>query len=833
MHLGLSDIQVKNKIIQFGYNELLISKPKTIFKIALEIIKEPMFLLLISCGLLYIIIGDYREGLILLSATWVIIFITFYQYKKSERAMDALKQLAAPSALVIRNGCEFRISSRELVPDDIMILREGDRITADAVLLETASLMVDESLLTGESLPVIKNVYTKNDENAGMLFAGTLVIKGSGLCKVVQIGMLTRLGRIGSSLQGIIQDETLLQKEMKGLIRNLFIIGIFISVGVIISFYLARGDLIKSILNGLATSMAILPEEFPVILTVFLAIGAWRLSKNNVLTRKPPAIETLGATTTLCVDKTGTITQNLMKIDCVYDGYSEVRKDDIVHPTPTLLQLIIAANFAKHENSIDPMESAIGQLYNELHITSPPLLKLIKTYPLTSALAAMTQVYEDYSSKKYLIYSKGAPESIFDICHLGIVEKNKYILILNSMAERGLRVIAVAKAEMLITPLPDSHVDIDHSFLGLIALHDPIRPEVPASIQQCFEAGIKVIMITGDFAVTAKYIAHQIGLPFYANIINGNELDKMSDSTLQNKILTTSVFARVIPEQKLRIVQALKSNNEVVAMTGDGVNDAPALKAAHIGIAMGKRGTDVAREASALILLDDNFSSIVSAIRLGRKIYDNLQKAMSYILSIHIPIIGLAMIPAMFANVPLILFPVHIVFLELIIDPVSSVAFEAEMEEKDIMKRLPRKMSEKFFGLKTILWSIGKGVLFLLLILLVFIVSINKGYDDTEVRTITYSTLIIGNVFLILSCLSNTRSFLGVIQEHNLKVFFILMLSLLVLTMLILIPSVQKVFGFKNPGLNHFIWVFLASLIFLIILETIKKLQLRRKSAPY
>lgn len=822
MHVGLSEIQVKNQIVQFGFNELLIAKPKSIFKIAAEIIKEPMFLLLISCGILYIIIGDYREGLVLLSATWVIIFITFYQYKKSERAIEALKQLASPRALVIREGHEVLISGRELVPDDIMILREGDRITADAILLETATLLVDESLLTGESLPVTKNKFIDNDEQDGIVYAGTLVIKGSGLAKVTQTGMNTKLGKIGSSLQGIIQEETLLQKEMKSLIRNFFWMGILISIVVIILFYFARGDFIKAILNGLATSMAILPEEFPVILTVFLAIGAWRLSKHNVLTRKPSAVETLGATTTLCADKTGTITQNRMEIDCLYDGLLKVGKEEIIHESSTFLDLLTAANFARHENSIDPMEKAIEALHQKFFPSAPDLPNLIKTYPLSSTLAAITQVYEDHTLKKYFIYSKGAPESIFDICHVGIVEKNKHFTILNSMAESGLRVIAVAKAELSIGPLPVSPLDIHHSFMGFIALKDPIRSEVPAAMKECFEAGIRVIMITGDFAITAKSIAQQIGLPYYDHVMNGKELNELSDADLQKKIMTTSVFARVVPEQKLRIVNALKNNNQIVAMTGDGVNDAPALKAAHIGIAMGNRGTDVAREAAALILLDDNFSSIVSAIRLGRKIYDNLQKAMSYILSIHIPIIGLAIIPAMYANIPLILFPVHIVFLELIIDPVSSVAFESEAEEKNIMQRLPRKANEKFFGKRQILWSVGRGILLLILVLFVFIISTHLGYDDAETRTITYSTLILGNVFLIVSSLSFTRNFWRVLQEHNLKVFFIITLSLLMLVLIISIPSIQVLFGFKNPGFYPFLWVFFAAVIFLAILEIVK-----------
>jgi Ca2+-transporting ATPase len=827
MVTGLSTSEAKIKLAEAGYNELASARPKNIRQIATEVMREPMFLLLISCGVLYIILGDYREGIIMLFTIFIIIFITFYQYRKTERALDALKRLSSPRALVLRNGVESRIPGREVVPDDILILNEGDRIAADAIILDSLNLTIDESLLTGESLPVLKTVKSELTDTKGLVFSGTLVVQGKAVAKVKATGFNTAFGKIGISLKTIEQGETSLQKEMKALIRNLFLAAILISVAIIIIFYLTRGNFIKSLLNGLAAAMAILPEEFPVVLTVFLALGAWRLSKRNILTRKPSAIETLGSATVLCSDKTGTITQNKMEVAAMYNGNEIFYLDSIPENNGRISEIISKAHYASQTGSVDPMEIAIRHAHERFTSKNKSEYRLIKEYPLTRELFAMTRVVEDLAENTISVSAKGAPESIFSLCQLNEKETAKHLKAVQTMAEQGYRVIAVASALQQKENLPEKQNEFEFSFNGLIGLEDPVRPEVPQAIKECNEAGVKVIMITGDFPATAKSIATQIGLTQEGNIITGSELTQMSDDELKKKITGTTIFARVVPEQKLRIVQALKATNEIVAMTGDGVNDAPALKAAHIGVAMGNKGTDVAREASSLVLLDDNFASIVSAIRSGRRIYDNLQKAMSYILAIHVPIIGLTLLPAFLTTIPILLMPLHIVFMELIIDPVCSIAFETEQEEKGIMNRPPRKPDEDFFGSRKIKYSLFGGLLLLTVVVGVYFISLNEGHTEGEVRAIAFSTLIIGNIFLIVTNLSKTRSVLSIIAEKNFTVMFILLSAFILLLFIIFIPGLQQVFSFQFPGYKHFIPSVTGAFILLLILEGIKYLRNR------
>lgn len=809
----LSSVQAKELLDRFGYNELPSAKSKTILKIAFEVIKEPMFLLLLSCSILYIILGDYNEGIILLSSVLLIIFITFYQHQKTEKSLDALRKLSSPRALVLRDAKEIRIPGREVVPGDILILSEGDRIPADSIILETNYFMVDESILTGESLAVLKS-NDQNNENS-KVYSGTLVVQGHAYAEVVNTGAQTKFGQIGKSLQSIVSSKTKLQTEMQQLIRNLFIIGILISISIIVLFYIKKGDIIYSLLNGLAASMAILPEEFPVVLTIFLALGAWRLSKNKVLTRNASAIETLGSATVLCSDKTGTITQNKMQLHTIY--FDE--------KSSSLNSSIQSLYFASNPNSSDPMELSIAQHYNKLTLKED--FTFIKEFPLSKKLFAMTRILKFKDERNTIAYSKGAPEAIMQLCNMAEDEKEKYSQKVKEFAKNGLRVLAFANAKIDEQKLPASQQEIDFEFHGLVAFEDPIREEVPEALQECINAGINVKMITGDYPETAKSIATQIGLVHNDFVITGDELKNMSDDELKTKIKYTNIFARIIPEQKLRIIQALKSQGEVVAMTGDGVNDAPALKAADIGIAMGQKGTDVAREASSLVLLDDNFASIVSAIRLGRKIFDNLQKAMSYILAIHVPIIGMVVLPSIFNYFPILLMPLHIVFMELIIDPICSIAFESEQEEKSIMNRAPRNINEKFFGWNSILLSLFRGVLVLALVLLVAHLSILEGHTEKEVRTITFSSLIIANVFLILSSLSKTRSVIAVITEKNWSVILIISMALIMLFMSINIPFLMNIFNFSFPGHSHFIPSIVFASVLLIILEIAKYFKLR------
>ena len=808
------------------YNELPTAKSKNIGQIALEVVKEPMFVLLLVCSSIYLLLGDYTEGIMLSASILIIIFITFYQYQKTERAIESLRQLSSPKAMVIRNGETVKIPGREIVIGDIVLINEGDRIPADGILIHGTNLSVDESMLTGESIPVSKDTLAY--EGSSQVFSGTLVVQGSGKLEVNAIGIHTEFGKIGKSLQQIVQDPTRLQKEMKVLIRNLFIIGGFLSVLVVIAFYLTRGDFIASLLSGLASAMAILPEEFPVVLTIFLAIGAWRLSQQNVLTRKPSAIETLGSATVLCSDKTGTITQNNMVLSTLIKEHFIIEKNEFEENVENIEGLIFTAILASPPESIDPMERAIYAVKKTLPSSMSPSFSLLKEYPLSKDLFAMTRVLEDEIGQLY-VGTKGAPEAILELCHISDEEKIHLLSKVKMLAKRGQRILGVAKGKVENREFPASQKDFSFEFMGFLGFEDPIRPEVPEAIKQCYSAGIKVIMITGDYPETAKNIGKQAGLNEQDEILTGHDLKNLSESELKEKIRHVNIFARIIPEQKLQIIKALKANGEVVAMTGDGVNDAPALKAADIGISMGGKGTDVARESSSLVLLDDNFSSIVMAIKSGRRIFDNLQKAMGYIIAIHIPIIGLALLPAFFPALPILLMPLHIVFMELIIDPVCSIAFESEKEEIGVMKRPPRDPNMAFFGLKQIFKSSLVGLILLAMVLTVYFFSMQEGHTEGEIRAIAFTSLIIGNIFLILTTLSKTRNAIDVLFEDNISLKIILFVAITMMFLLISVPYLRELFSFEYPGYKHFYLAIAGGFSLLFLMEMYKYVQLRLK----
>ncbi|MFM7014962.1 MAG: cation-translocating P-type ATPase [Bacteroidota bacterium] len=826
IYKGLTNDEAEQRLKEIGANELPSAKPKNILVIIAEILQEPMFILLVFCGVLYFIIGDTTEGLILLCWVFVIIFITFYQSLKTEKALSVLKQLATPKATVIRDGIEQKIASRFIVPGDIIILNEGDRIPADGFLLDSTHLLIDESLLTGESLPVIKSVDLMNPEQV-TIFSGTMVVQGRAIVKIVLTGIHTQVGKIGRSLQSIETNSTRLQVEMKSLIRKLFFVGGGLSLLVIAAFYFTRGGLILSLINGMATAMAMLPEEFPVVLTVFLAIGSWRLSRRNILTKKASAIENLGAITVLCSDKTGTITENKMHLSDVFFHQHIISSNQFDKYKSDLTPLMQASFFASRVHTVDPMELAIIEASNNYLDNQAKEFKVIKEYPLSNEYFGMTRVYE-FDDRSRVAYCKGAPEVIIDQCDLSAKEKSNLVQKLFEMANEGKRVLAVAKAVLSNDYLPALQQEFPFSFIGLIAFEDPIREGVRESVEDCHRAGINVIMITGDNETTALSIAKQAGIMSSGGVLNGMELNALPLHVLREKIKSTCVFARIIPEQKLKIIEALKMNGEVVAMTGDGVNDAPALKAADVAIAMGGRGTDVARETADLVLLDDHFNSIVNSIRQGRKIYDNLQKAFAYIISIHIPIIGLTLIPAFFSTLPLLLLPLHIVFLELIIDPVCSIAFESESEELNVMNRPPRNKDNLFFGIKNILSSISVGVFLFLTVVIVYFTSMLEGHTAAEIRAVTFTSLILGNVFLSISMISKTRSFVAVMKEKNKALYLLMMAALFFLTVLLSNNYLNHLFGFAKLDWPHFVLSISGALFVLIVLEVIKYWRNRR-----
>jgi Ca2+-transporting ATPase len=787
-----------------------------------------MFLLLLTCGIIYFIIGEFSEAVILLFWVIMVVFITFYQYSKAEKSLAELKKLAISNAHVIRDGVQISIPSREIVPKDILIIHQGDRIPADGEIIEASNLSVDESILTGESLPVEKKEMNQYPEKS-TVYGGTLVVSGRAFIKVSHTGKNSEFGKIGKSLKEIEIVPDKLQREMRGIVNRLFVLGALFSVFVIISYYLTRGDFIQSLLNGIATAMAMLPEEFPVVLTVFLSIGAWRLSKINLLTRKPSAIENLGSITALCSDKTGTITENKMIVSSIYIQNELISFDEFQSKKAQITPLIEASFFASHAQTIDPMERAIEACYKTIQLNLNKPLQLVKEYLITHEMTAMTRVLKT-EDQHLIVYSKGAPETILSLCKMEEVDQKRILEIVNDQARKGQRILAVAKTAWLTAELPNKQADFLLDFLGLIGFEDPIRQDVPKAIEECKEAGIRVIMITGDYPSTAESIAKKAGIIEVDSILTGSDLEKMDDQELGLKIKSIHVFARIVPNQKLRIIKALQSNGEIVAMTGDGVNDAPALKAADVGIAMGDKGTDVARESAALILLDDRFSTIVAAIRSGRKIMDNLEKAMTYILAVHVPIVGLTLLPAFFLELPIILLPMHIVVLELMIDPICSLAFESEKEEKNLMKRPPKNPRLTFFGRDKVLKSILIGLLLFLFATMVYFGSLHFGFAANEIRTLTFSMLIFCDIFLVLSTLSKSRPIIQVLLEKNISLLVILFITLAFLLVMIENKYLNELFQFQKTSFIYVIYAFLFSIVFGIILEGIKYFERKKNN---
>ena len=832
---GITQKEATEKIEKEGYNELPSSKSKNVFQIAFGVVKEPMFILLVVCGALYLILGDIHEGLMLLGFVFVVMGIEFYQEKKTEKALDALKDLASPRALVIRDGVTVRIPGREVVTGDFVVLNEGDRVPADAIVMRSNNLLSDESLLTGESAPVRKREWREGDstfipggDDIPVVYSGSMIVQGNGIVRITGTALNTEIGKIGKALDSVKEEPTQLKKEMGTLVKRLTIIGISLCIVVIAIYTITRGDLLKGFLAGITLAMAMLPEEFPVVLTIFLAVGAWRMSKKSVLTRKPAAIETLGSATVLCADKTGTLTQNKMTVTRLFNGteFSNVLSgDSFREPFHETIEYGILSSQA---NPFDPMEKAIINigdqfLQNSEHIHNDWIME--KEYPLSKDLLAMSRVFSNTGTKEQVIAAKGAPEAIFDLCHLPDETISLYEKAVEEMASSGLRILGVARANIIPVDLPEIQHDFDFEFVGLIGLSDPIRKNVPDAIKECYKAGIRVIMITGDYPVTAINIGKEIGIRNPELCITGSELKEMTEDELSKRIKHVNIFARVIPEQKLKIVLALRKNKEIVAMTGDGINDAPALKASDIGIAMGEKGTDVAREASSLVLMDDNFASIVGAVKMGRRIFDNLQKALGYIFAIHVPIAGLSLIPVLFSNLPLILWPVHIVFLELIIDPACSVIFEAEKEEKNVMSRPPKDINVPFFGPKKILFSCMQGLGILIICLLVYFIGLNMGYSEKAVRTMTFVTIIVSNIAIILSNRSWTSNIFQIILTPNKAVKWIVGGAIFFLILILNIPFLINLFLFEKIGFPELMVCTVAGISSIIWFEIYKQVK--------
>jgi P-type Ca2+ transporter type 2C len=810
---GLSEAEALRRLTQDGANELPSTPARPLWRIAFQVVREPMFLLLLAAGVIYLFLGDWVEAVMLLGAVVATATISIVQEKRTDNVLASLRDLASPRALVIRDGQQKRIAGSEVVCGDLIVLAEGDRIPADARVISGNNLQVDESLLTGESVAVDK--LWGAGEDAPCVFSGSLVVRGHGLAQVFATGINSELGKIGKALGDIPEEPTRLHAQTRQLVKLFGTIGLTLSVLVVLFYGLQRGDWLAGALSGITLAMAILPEEFPLILTFFMAMGAWRISKHQVLTRQSATIETLGSATVLCTDKTGTLTLNRMALaelrangtigqsDHVWQAGVDCKTQSPVQPE--LLELLEYAMLASESRPTDPMERAIMELGKQ-HLKGTERLHpdwvLDHEYGLSPELLAMTQVWKSTNHDTHLVAAKGAPETIMELCHLDAARSAEVQMTINAMAAEGLRVLGVAKATFTGTDWPAGQHDFDFKLVGLLGLADPLRDSVPNAVAQCQGAGIRVMMITGDYPVTALAIARQAGIVNALDderrvVMAGDELAALSEPELAKRVHEVKVFARIKPAQKLAIVNALKLGGEVVAMTGDGVNDAPALKAAHIGIAMGQRGTDVAREAAAMVLLDDDFGAIVKTIAQGRQIYGNIRKALAFVVSVHVPIAGLVFLPMLFGW-PILLLPAHVAFFELVIDPSCSFVFEAEEAEADLMQRPPRPTDAALFGHQQLLSSALQGLMVLGSLLALDYGLRQFGIGQDELRAASFVAMMMGSLLLVWLNLKSRKSHGQTHRKPSRGFLLALFGTGLTLLLINTVPVLQSLFKFAT-----------------------------------
>lgn len=810
---GLDEVEVVKSRQINGANRLEAKKKKTIFHKVKDIFLEPMFLLLLVTSTIYFLLGEYSDGIIMLFFVFFISGIDIFQEWRTDKALETLKNLSSLKTKVLRENQLILIDSEEVVVNDIVVLEEGDKVSFDGKVLESYGLGINESSLTGESAVVFKTVE-EDDEHfkKNYVYAGTVVVSGSAILNVQKVGIETEYGKIGSDLNSITTTKTPLQRQTASLIKVCAWLSFFFFLSVfLVTFFIHSTDMdllqraTNALLSGITVAMATIPEEFPVVLTVFLAMGAWRLVKQNALVRKMPAVETLGAVSTLCVDKTGTLTLNQMELKETY----VYQKD--------LKNLIKIATLASEKDPFDPMEQAILKYYQSINGESLEEYEFIHDYAFHSENKMMGHIWQ---KENRLLAVKGAYEVIAPLCNLSEKNQEKINFEMISLAEQGYRVLAVAETN--IVDIKDSVSQYELNFLGLIAFIDPPRKEIIESVKEAEEAGIRLIMITGDSKETAVSIAKKVGFK-ELNVITGNELEQLSDEELKNKVNHTSIFARVYPNHKMRIVEALQSNGEIVAMTGDGVNDAPALKKADIGIAMGKKGTEVAKEAADMILLDDNFKTIIESVKNGRRIYDNIKKAIAYILIIHIPI-ALASLFIPFFGLPTLLLPIHIVILELIIDPTSSIVFERQKEDKEVMSRLPRSIHEPLICKKEVIKSIIQGIVIFLCFFFSYSIPLMLEISQSIAMTFAFTVLLLSNLFVVLVIQSKENILKNI--RNNMKdpvIFTINFIILLGIMTIVYSPWLHNIMGTSALSLGMLLLAIFLAFVSTFWIRVIKR----------
>jgi Ca2+-transporting ATPase len=797
---GLSDDQVLKSRAENGSNSLENQNKNNFLTSVIEMVKEPMFLLLMTATGIYFITGDYGNGIFMAVAIILVSTISLYQESKSRNAIESLKKLSQPKSKVIRNSEIMEIPSEEIVLGDFIQIEEGTFIPADATIIQSNDFSANESILTGESLAVFKNEQSENSQ----VFRGTIAASGLAICEVTAIGSNTKIGKIGKSIETIIEEKTPLQLQIGNFVKKMSLVGLVI-FGIVwgINYYNSK-NILDSLLKALTLAMSIIPEEIPVAFATFMALGAWRLMKMGIIVKQTKTVETLGSATVICTDKTGTITENKMSLAQWYVFSSNEIKDiKNENESPNLSkeeqELLTISMWASEPIPFDGMEIALHEAYSKLKINDERTnFKLIHEYPLDGKPPMMTHVFENQEGTR-IIAAKGAPEALIASSNLSEKESDQILKAVESMANKGFRVLGVGLTEFSGSNFPKKQQDFAFQFKGLVAFYDPPKENIKAVFETFYNAGILVKIVTGDNAVTTSTIAKQVGFRNPEKTLNGDELMAMDDATLKEKVMETTIFTRMFPEAKLKIIKALKDNNQIVAMTGDGVNDGPALKSAHIGIAMGKKGTEIAKEAANLILIDDDFSKMTDAIAMGRKIYINLKKAIQYIISIHIPIILIVFIPLALGWVyPNIFSPVHVIFLEIIMGPTCSIIYENEPMERNLMLLKPRPFTTTFFNLKEITISIIQGLMITLGLLFVYQYCVATNCIESVTRTTVFLTLISSNIFLTLANRSFYYSIFTTLGYKNNLVLLIIGLTILITALLLFVPVFSHFFQFET-----------------------------------
>ena len=829
MTQGLSPEEVTNSRLKHGSNTIELKEERVFIKLLVEVVSEPMFILLLGACLVYLIVGQFQESIIMFVSILLVAGISIFQDYRSRNAVQALKKIAAAKATVIRNGLKENIAAEEVVVNDLLLIQEGEILPADGMIETSNDFSINESILTGESFAV-----NKSNNNHSSVFKGTLVTTGKATIKVTAVGLKTKFGKIGLSLQEINVVKTPLQKQIRSFVKSMVWLGgivFFLVVGI---NYYHSGNFTQSFLQGLTLAMSIIPEEIPVAFTTFQALGAFRLLSNQIIVKQPQYVETLGSATVICADKTGTLTQNRMKIEFLYDA-TQKKSFEVTSANELPENIIEYAMWSSEEHPFDPMEIAIHELYEKC--TQNDLRKKYKQiheYPLGGSPPLMTHIFSDENNHT-IIAVKGAPEAILKQSTLTKELKTDYEQQSLLYAKQGLRVLGIGKANCIDNKWPETQEEFVYDFLGLIAFQDPPKTDIAHTIDSFRKAGIHVKMITGDYADTALAIAQQIHLSDSDKVLSGNEVMALSKQSLQEKVTNVTIFSRMFPEAKLKVIEALKDNGEIVAMTGDGVNDAPALKAAHIGIAMGRKGTEVAKNAASLILIDDNLSHMTEAVALGRKIYDNLKKAIQYIVSIHIPIILIVLMPLLlqwkFSN---IFSPVHVIFLELIMGPTCSIIYENEPIEPGTMLRAPRKLSATFLTFNQLFISIVQGSMITIGCLGIGYYFMNKSFSENQIRTLIFTTLLFSNIFLTLTNRSFSHTVFTTIQYKNKLVGIIILITLFLIATLLYVPFLRDLFKLDLIKFNEIGYCLIVAFVFTFWVELFKliKNKFKTKTVP-